>query len=479
MLSGMHWKDCGEKEVNNMFEKIKEWIVRGISKMLSKSTIEEALKEKTAVSNEMDRAMRLWLDIFTNNAPWLDKDVKSLQLGASIADEFARLITLEMKSEVTGSIRADYINVEYQNVLDDLKTNLALFNAVGGGFFKPYVKSNKMYIDYIPQTDCKPLKFDNAGNITSIVFSSQINKSNKIYTRLETHTLENNYYTVENQAYVTESYMSSMLGKRISLHEVSEWSELSEKVIITNIEKPLFAYYKVPISNNIDIKSCLGVSVYSKAIESLRKADVQASRLDYEYASAERSIYADVTALKNENGTAKKQKIVKTLDTSEDNFYKEFTPEVRDESFIRGLNKIKQEIEFQCQLAYGTLSDPNTVDKTATEIKTSKQRSYSSISLMQKSLEKALKHLVYILEVYCDLYNLAKTGLCEVSAEWDDSIIVDVDTEQKLSMQEVDKRLLSKKRYLMKRYGITEKQAVEMLQEIEEENKTTDLFDEE
>lgn len=135
MLSGMHWKDCGEKEVNNMFEKIKEWIVRGISKMLSKSTIEEALKEKTAVSNEMDRAMHLWLDIFTNNSPWLDKDVKSLQLGASIADEFARLITLEMKSEVTGSIRADYINVEYQNVLDDLKTNLALFNAVGGRFF--------------------------------------------------------------------------------------------------------------------------------------------------------------------------------------------------------------------------------------------------------------------------------------------------------------------------------------------------------
>ena len=100
-----------------MFEKIKEWFLRGIDKMLSKSTIEDALKVKTAISNEMDKAMNLWLKIFTNNAPWLNEEVRSLQLGASIAEEFARLITLEMKSEVTGSARADYINKYYQKVL--------------------------------------------------------------------------------------------------------------------------------------------------------------------------------------------------------------------------------------------------------------------------------------------------------------------------------------------------------------------------
>ena len=78
-----------------MFEKIKEWFLRGIDKMLSKSTIEDALKVKTAISNEMDKAMNLWLKIFTNNAPWLNEEVRSLQLGASIAEEFARLITSE------------------------------------------------------------------------------------------------------------------------------------------------------------------------------------------------------------------------------------------------------------------------------------------------------------------------------------------------------------------------------------------------
>ena len=461
-----------------MFERIKDFILRGIDKMLSKSTIEEALKVKTAISDEMDKAMNLWLKIYTNNAPWLNEEIGSLQLGASIAEEFARLITLEMKSEVTGSARADYINQYYQKVLEDLKSKLALFNAVGGGFFKPYVKGDKFYIDYIPQTDCKPLKFDSAGNIISMAFNSQITKGNKIYTRLETHTLQGTDYIIENKVYVSEN--SSMLGRFTSLSEVFEWRELSERTVIQNIEKPLFAYYKVPLSNNIDTKSCLGPSVYHKAIDSIKKADIQASRLDYEYESAKRSIYADIDAVKND-GTGKpiRSDIVKKLDTGDSKFYEEFSPELRDEGFIRGLNKIKQEIEFQSNLAYGTISDPNTVDKTATEINSSKQRSYSSVSQMQNSLEKALKHLVKILDIYCDLYELAPAGEYEVSAEWDDSIIVDAESEQRISMQEVDRRLMSKKRYLMRRYGLTEEQAIERLKEIEEENKTNDIFAEE
>lgn len=462
-----------------MFDKIKDWFLRGIDKMLSKSTIEEAIKTKTAISDEMDKAIGLWLKIFTNNAPWLNDEIKSLELGASIAEEFARLTTLEMKSEITGSERADFLNEEYKKILNILPNKLALFNAVGGGFFKPYIKGNKFFIDFVPQSDCKPLKYDDAGNITSIVFSSQITKGDKIYTRLETHTLKGTDYLVENKVYVTNTYNSSVLGRQVSLTEIEEWNELQEKTIIENIERPLFAYYKVPVTNNIDTKSCLGASVYSKAIESLRKADIQAVRLDYEYESAERSIYADIDALRNVNGTAKRSKIVKTLESGENNFYEEFSPEVRDESFIRGLNKIKQEIEFQCQLAYGTISDPNSVEKTATEINTSKQRSYSTISKMQNSLENALRHLVYILEVYCDLYDLTSVGKCDLSAEWDDSIVVDTETEQKIRLQETNLKLLSKVDYLIWRYGLTKEQAQEKLNEINNEGNVFNLFDEE
>lgn len=240
-----------------MFEKIKDWIIRGVSKMFSKSTIEQALKMPCAISNEMDKAMGLWFKIYTNNAPWLDNEVASLELGASIAGEFARLTTLEMKSEITGSKRANFLQEQYSKVLDNLKEKLEIGNAVGGLIFKPYVKNNQICIDIIPQTDLKPLKFDNAGNIISAVFTSQIQKNKVIYTRLETHTLQGSNYVIENRVYKTSEYNSNILGTKTYLNDVEEWKELSERAIISNIDKTLFSYYKVPIANNIDPKSPL------------------------------------------------------------------------------------------------------------------------------------------------------------------------------------------------------------------------------
>ena len=74
--------------------------------------------------------------------------------------------------------------------------------------------------------------------------------------------------------------------------------------------------------------------------------------------------------------------------------------EIRDISLFNGFNKIFQRIEFNCGLAYGTLSDLSTVEKTAEELKTSKQRSFSTVSAIQKSFESSLEHIVYIYNFY-------------------------------------------------------------------------------
>ncbi len=68
-------------------------------------------------------------------------------------------------------------------------------------------------------------------------------------------------------------------------------------------------------------------------------------------------------------------------------------------------------IEFACCLAYGTLSDPQNVDKTATEIKTSKQRSYTFVSDTQLALQTALEDLVYAMNFWASLYGLVPPGM--------------------------------------------------------------------
>lgn len=465
-----------------MFEKFLNWI-KGVVKMFSKETINNILDVNIAISSDMAFAISLWENIYENEAEWLKKDeIESLELGASIANEFARLTTLEMKTEITGSERANFLDKQYKKVLEHLNEKLEIGNAVGGLLFKPYVKNNQLYVDLVRGSCFYPTDFDSSGNIIGGIFASQLTKNECIYTRLEYHRFYENglqediNYIIKNVAY--RSNDKSILGTKIDLSKIAEWKDIQEITAIKYLQKPLFSYYKPPIANNIDPDSPLGVSVYARAVDLIKKADKQFGRIDWEYESSERAVYVDELATKPTQKNDKKFKVnklkgrlYKTLNTGLPNtdFFKDYSPDIRDESYWKGLNKILQRIEFNVGLAYGTLSEPNIVDKTATEIKSSKQRSYATVSKMQENLQKALENLVYAMDVLTTLYNLAPQGNYEISFNWDDSLVVDTEKEQILQMQEVNAGLRSKVKYMMFRYGLTEQQALEELERIKQE----------
>lgn len=206
----------------------------------------------------------------------------------------------------------------------------------------------------------------------------------------------------------------------------------------------------------------------------------------WEYEASEKAVFASQEILaskKKADGTKQfslakmKKRLFKALNIDSEEtkeLMHEYSPDVRDEAFWRGFNKILQRIEFQCKLAYGTLSDPNYTDKTATEIKTSKQRSYATVSKMQSSVQISLEHLIYIYDVLTTLYKLAPEGEYDTYFEWDDSLVVDGESEQRIRQQEVREGLRTKKSYIMYRYGFTEKQADEELEKIINEKKKID-----
>ena len=470
-----------------MFEKVLNWI-KGVIGMFSKETIKSALDVNVAISSDMSNAITLWEKIYENEADWLKKDeVESLELGPAIANEFTRLTTLEMKTEITGSARADFLNEQYKKMLSNLPDNLEIGNAVGGLVFKPYVKENKLYVDLVRGSCFYPTEFDSSGNIIAGIFTSHLNKGDSIYTRLEYHkfyekALEGEInYIIKNVVY--KSNDKSTLGTRINISNIQEWQNIQEQTAIKYVEKPLFSYYKPPIANNIDPESPLGVSVYARAVNLIKKADKQFGRIDWEYEASEKAVYVDELATKPVQDKNKKKtfnvnklkgRLYKTLNTGTDktDFFKDYSPEIRDEALWRGLNKILQRIEFNVGLAYGTLSDPAMIEKTATEIKSSKQRSYATVSKMQENLQEALEGLIYAMDVLATLYNLAPQGNYETSFNWDDSLIVDTEREQTLQMQEVNAGLRSKIRYIMFRYGLTDEQAREELELINKEKQS-------
>ncbi len=147
------------------------------------------------------------------------------------------------------------------------------------------------------------------------------------------------------------------------------------------------------------------------------------------------------------------------------NLMKTFAPALRDSNYGHGLNNILMRVEDACGLARGTFSDVNEQARTATELKTSKQRSYATVTSIQRSLEHALNALAKAVDALATLYGIAPGGEYNITYVWDDSIVVDADAEREKDRQDVLDGIMMAWEYRVKWYGETEAIAKQALGE--------------
>lgn len=453
-----------------MFERIKALIRQVMNKLLNKGTIQNELKVDIAVTDRMANNIDLWIKLYENRAPWLSKTVKSANLSASIASEIARLVTIEFESEIVNN---DYLNEQYQTVIKNIRRYTEYACAKGGLVFKPYINGSNIEVDYVQADGFYPTAYNSRGEITGAVFVETKVEGEYRYTRLEYHNLTSEGYKITNTAFMsrTAQLISDIedLGKQVPLSAVDDWAGLEPEVTITNVDKPLFCYFKMPGANTIEPSSPLGVSVFSRAIGLIREADKQYSRILWEYEGSELAIDADVDLFtKDRNGNSimpeGKERLYRKLDMQDNNSkWNVFSPAIRDSNLFNGFNQLLRRIEFNCGLAYGTISDVQDVDKTATEIKASKQRSYSTVKDIQNSLQDTLEHLAYVMNVWAVIAGLSDNSDYEMSFNWDDSIIIDKDADLLSMQQDVASGLIRPELYIAKKYGVTEKEALKMM----------------
>lgn len=428
--------------------------------------------------DDMEDAMEDWLEIYADEPRWSNAcHGKTLNLGATIASEFARLIMIEFESKITGSKRADYLQEQYEKLTKQLRVRLEAGCTVGGIMLKPYVRNGVILPDCNTQDKFIPLSYSN-GIITAAAFFNQEVKGKNYYTRIEkqTYSYENKSHTIESHFFVSSN--PDNIGSEIKPENFDSkmWAGIDPYIVINDVDRPLFAFWKVPFANHIESDSPLGVSVYSRAIKLLNEADLQWDRYLWEFEGGELAVDAGEEVLRQRPG----EKSLETASTrdrlfrkinidsdsnSDKSFYEVFNPNLRDENYARGLNEILRRIEWNCSLAYGTLSNPQDVDKTAEEIKASKQRSYTAVSDMQSSLEAVLEDYIYACNAMADACNLSPSGEYEVSFNWGDGVLEDKDKEQAIQLNEVNSGIRKKTDYLKWRYGVDDKQATEMLPE--------------
>ena len=460
----------------SIITKIKEVFRR----LFTRQNIQSKINTTIAVSDKMAAAIDLWTRCYKNHPPWrYDKNgkekVKTLNLPAIIASELSRLVTTELETSVENKT----LDEAYQTVARDLRHCCELGCAGGGLAFKPVPENGRISVDYVSAESFFPTDYDTNGDITGAIFVDKLTKGDTVYTKLEQHRLEGKQYTIRNYAFKNETQDPDVtidLGRPIPLTDVPEWAAIEEEKVIAPVLAPLFAYFKMPGTNPVDKTSPLGVSCFAKALEQIEQADRQYDRLLWEYEGSELALDLPADWFAFDEVKQKwrlpegKERLfrVHDMDDDENSRYNIFSPAIRDASLFNGLDNLLKRIEFNCGLSYGTISDPQNVDKTATEIISSKQRLYSTVKDIQLALEDALQHMVYAMSVWMNLSGQTVPVGPEVTFNWDDSIVIDKQAELLAMQQDVASGILRPEIYLAKKYGVTEKEALKMMPDTEE-----------
>lgn len=417
-----------------------------INRLFAVKDIKSALHIDVAQSQEMLEKIEHWQKMYSGHAPWVKDSVISLRLEAAVCREFSNIVLSEMSAKVS----FESLDKLFKDAIRDINVHFQEGLATGSMIIKPLGEDK---VQFVSQNAFIPVEYDVRGVPVKVIFPEFKQLSDtKFYTRLEYHSLDPvNGLTIINKAYFSAS--KSNLGREIPLTDVSEWANLEECIRYPMMKRNAFGYYKNPLKNSID-GSHAGVSIFENAAEIIKKCDIQFGRLDWEFESGERAIHADSSAFKADGKLPKLNKrLYRAVDieTKEGELFKEYSPQMRQADYIAGLEEYKRNIEFAVGLAYGDISNPQFVEKTATEIKTSKKRKYDTVTAIQNNLKNCLEEFVYALAFWNSMANSGYEFICDFK----DSILSDDESEREQDRKDVSMGVMRLEEYRAKWYGET------------------------
>ena len=419
------------------------------------ANIEKALGIKVMLSSDTQKLQQLWRDMMAGKAPWNSDDVPSIRLASGASKEAARYAAAEFESEITGSARAEYLNEQYGRVTEETIEHVVKLTGGGSVILKPYVRGARIMVSAVTNDCYYPLKYNELGEMTGVVFADVLQRGEDHFTLLETHEWRDagQEYSISYRAFVSDK--DGDVGAPVNLTAIAEWAHLQPDSVFKNISQPLFVECNMPDKR----------AIFADATDIIREADEQYGRAIWEYSGGELAIDMSTDLLRrDETGVVSlpkgKERLYRSVNSDPEHFAAQvFNPAFRDDSLFRGLNEHKRAIEFIVGFAYGVISDPNMREKTAEEIRAGKQRFFVTIGTIQKRVEAAYRRLIGSMDMLATIYSLAPAGSYDVSFAWGDSIMEDPDKEYARRKEMVSMGIMKPEAFYAWYFGVTEEAA--------------------
>ena len=294
--------------------------------------------------------------------------------------------------------------------------------------------------------------------VTECAFASSVVIDGKDAYYLQLHLLTDRGYVIRNV------YLNAKTGVEIDTPE----GVASE--VETELETPLFAIIKPNKTNKRKVDSPYGASCFAGAIDQLKAVDLVYDSMLNEFSLGKKRIFVPLSMARMQGSADtgltpvfdNKDVVFHAVPENADGANKitESDMKLRVAEHTQGLSEALKLLSLACGLGADRYSfDSSRGLQTATAVISEKSELYQSKSKHELVLRDALKELVVAIGALLGID--VKTH--EVNIDFDDSIIVDKESERAKMLQEVTAGIISKEEYLSREYGVSQDEATAML----------------
>ena len=349
------------------------------------------------------------------------ESIDDINFNAIFSNKLANYTISDSNINIEGeNKRAELLNKTGQSMWKKAKKIVSMAYGYGGLALVPYVKGGKIYYNLVPQSRITIDEIDGENIVGATLLAERkvvngtINQT--VYLRWT------NYQVVNGNMVITQQY-SDEKGNKIPTPDF--WKDIQEVRTITNVDRVLFGFIKSPI-NNRKANDKYGVPITYGCDATILEIKETLKQMIREYELKEAFVGADATMFNGKNALPQSG-LFKKIDSTNDDFFEVFDPQFRD--YTTRLQELYKRLEHEIGTSYGILSEVDTRQATATEIKRSMYDTFTICDDMRTNIEKGLDDFFYACNVLANAFNLSPMGDYEVSYEWSYSLLEDTQTE--------------------------------------------------
>ena len=400
--------------------------------------------------------------------------IDNINFTSIFANKLANYVISDSNMNIEGdNPRTELLNKIGQSMWKKGKKIVSMGFGYGGVFLIPYVKGNKLYYTIVPQSrvTIDSTEGDLYTGITVLAEKKEITKgigNTKTYIRWTNYRLENGNCIIEQK-------FSDETGQEIPAP--SFWQNILLKQTISNVDRVLGGYVPSPV-NNRKTNDKYGVPITYGCEATILEIKETMKQMIREYELKECFVGVDITMFQ----TDKNNKLNKLPENGlyklfnfddKDNKFNVYDPQFRD--YTIRLQELYKRLEHEVGTSYGILSEVDSQNATATEIKRSMYDTFTICDDMRSNIEKGMDDFFYACNVLANAYNLSPQGEYEVNFDWSYSLLEDTQTEWSQLTYAQNKGIVSKvelRQWLKPDETLEESQKA--IQEIEEAEPSVD-----